>query len=222
MEHVLAIARALACQARLNILRVLVMEGELPASRIADACHMTRPVASKHLRALAAPNILVPRRSGPRILYDYSQAPRVSLGTRVNGAVIRAFEDPRWALRGRAEKRIGHVAIEQLPPIPKRTLHTMDVIFDAASAFANIRRLQILQRLIAGEGLTLVDIQRQLHMSNAAATRHVQKLRRRGYVCRGEDEHTLGLVLCKSFSSQFHEALLSVIKPALAEHLRQA
>ena len=74
-------------------------------------------------------------------------------------------------MRGRGK----NCRVEQLcnssDPAGERELHR--VIFDAATAFTNVRRLQILRRLAGGDVVDLRTLGRELSMSGSAASRHV-------------------------------------------------
>jgi len=84
-----AALRVIANPAQRRVLEV-VAEGEISSGALADACGLTRPATSQHLRALKEAALVEVRVDGNRRLY------RVRIE---NLARLRGFLDQFWASR---------------------------------------------------------------------------------------------------------------------------
>ena len=212
LERIAAVCRVLACGTRLLILREVASERELPAVEIARRVGLVPGLASSHLGRLASAGILVRRRSGRRVYYAFPTREASGEGFSLAGVVSRALREPAWATRGWSEQGLLH-----LPPaatgVPSdQVARAMDVVFDAATAFTSVRRLQILrlltQRTACREGEMVGD----LRMSPHACRRHMAKLRRRGYVCQ-QEPGVWGV--SGKHRTPFHRALIVEVERAL-------
>ena len=191
LETVATCCRGLACEARLVLLYHLAAVRELRASELAERACVPRDHASQHFRRLVAADLLHPRRSGRSI------APGV--------LVRKAFLEPQWATQGWERVKTVHLSPRAARVLPEPALRVADVVFDAATAFAHVRRLQILRFLDQCGARHAIALGESLHMSPQACWRHLDKLRRRGYV----SGHLRGLcTLSMKHSSPFHSALL--------------
>src|SRR5688572_16805210 len=81
--------RALAHGGRRRML-ALALESERSASELADACGMTKPAASQHLKVLRAADLVAVRVHGTHRMYR-ARADRL--------AALRAYLDGFWSLR---------------------------------------------------------------------------------------------------------------------------
>ena len=182
METIAASCRALACDARLLILYHLALEDELQTSELARRVRTSQDATSHHLRPMAALGFLFQRRSGARVFYRLNGSNEIRAGFVLGGVVRRALLEPRWATGGWSADRVLHVAPETAAKVTRSVLRALDVIFDAATAFTHIRRLQLF-RWMGQQGLgTIPAMSTALSMSPLACCRHLDKLRRRGYV----------------------------------------
>lgn len=183
LERIANICRALASDSRLLVLHQVHGEGELPASKVAERVQIPRHLASMHFKQLAAAGLVSPRRSGPYVIYRLTPrqvpAPRFDLMPLLR----RAFGDPAWCSRGWDATEILHLSPVVTDTVDAEVTRALDVVFDAVTAFSNVRRLQIL-RLLQRRGVcNAAEIKAELSMSSSAASRHLDKLTRRGYVC---------------------------------------
>ncbi|HUT34699.1 MAG TPA: winged helix-turn-helix domain-containing protein [Planctomycetota bacterium] len=108
--------------------------------------------------------------------------------------------------------RILHLSAETVKKVPAAAATAMDIIFDAATAFANVRRLQVVKLLQQKGGCSAAGIQQGLKMSPPACWRHLGKLKRRGYA-RQEPPGTW--VLVAHPKPRFHRGLLKQVIEAL-------
>lgn len=213
LETMAAIFRALACDARLVILHLLSGGRELASHEVAVAGGMLPADASRHLARLAGVGLLRPRRSGRYVYYRFPPSSSDALVGEVVQIVLHACTDPDWATEGWEERRLAHVAADVTARLSPRAARALDVVFDAATAFGNIRRLQIVRLLLQRGACSHRTIARELSMSMRASARHVDKLRRRGYV----QQDASGLwKLTERRRTVVHGQLLGVVAPRLA------
>jgi len=86
------------------------------------------------------------------------------------------------------------------------------ILFDAATAFADVRRLQILRRLARGEEATAATLGQELKMSPWAVARQTDKLMRRGYLRSRETTETAVYRLAETFKTPIHAALWELVR----------
>jgi DNA-binding MarR family transcriptional regulator len=92
--------------------------------------------------------------------------------------------------------------------------HVDRFLFEAATAFTDLRRLQIL-RYLAREGVTTSDTLRtQLRMSAWAVHRHTDKLIRRGYLTAQITDDAVLYRLTDTFKTPLHARLWEIIQSA--------
>jgi DNA-binding transcriptional ArsR family regulator len=85
------------------------------------------------------------------------------------------------------------------------------LIFDAATGFTNLRRLQVLRHLAQGKTADALILSRELGMSPTAATRHIAKLVRRGYLCVSRSGHRVVCQLAAKAKTPAHARLLDIV-----------
>jgi DNA-binding transcriptional ArsR family regulator len=205
-EIIVAVARAVACPARLRILSRLSRVGESAPTALARDLPMPLDQLCIHLRRLATAGLIGRRRSG---CWCYCQ-PRSPYGPHALSGKLarwlyRTLRDPRQALKGceqEARESSGGEA-------DKRVLHR--VLFEVATAFTHPRRLQLLRRLRAGPA-DVAALVRELHMSDAAVSRHTGKLRRRGYVTTRRAGRTLTYELAPRCKTPLHARWLAIVR----------
>jgi len=192
-DIIVRVLRAVACRTRLRILSRLAEGGELTPSQLARALRLNRDLVSVHLARLDAAGLIYRRRSGARC----HCAARSPYSQRAfSGALAAWLYDALQAAVARptAAGRPPHGGGAATDPAPG----THRILFDAATAFTNLRRLQILRRVAGDKAVDGPVLSAELRMSPAAVSRHVAKLVRRGYlrvshlahrtVCRGAPE----------------------------------
>jgi DNA-binding transcriptional ArsR family regulator len=83
-------------------------------------------------------------------------------------------------------------------------------VFEAATAFTSVRRVQILRHLCGG-GADSESLRQTLHMSRTAAARHLEKLMGRGYVVAVQDRRRPLYRLATTLATSVHERLLATV-----------
>ncbi|MBM4036857.1 MAG: helix-turn-helix domain-containing protein [Planctomycetes bacterium] len=203
-ELTVRILRAVACRARLGILARLVAGGEATPTKLARDLRLRLDLVCAHLARLDGAGLVQRRRSGARCYYT-AQSP-YSRNT-LSGDISLWLQD---AFRGQPAtpgRRSGASA-----ELAAGTRHdTLAGVFDAATAFANVRRLQILRRLTGGKEADGPTLGRELRMSDAAVSRHVAKLVRRGYVQAVRRKHRLVCRAAAEAKSLLHGRLLEIV-----------
>ena len=200
------VARTLACHTRLRILASLVQSGEAMPTELADRLGMRMDVLSLHLGRLSAAGLITRRRSGARN-YCTAQSPysRRTLSGKVTSWLQRAMSSP--------EATIENCRVVQLrnPTSGDAEECLRELIFEAATAFANVRRHQILQRLRSGDAVASEELGRELSMSGAAVSRHSAKLTRRGYIEAVREGRILKYRLAHRFRTPLHAKLFGIV-----------
>ena len=206
-EIVVRIARAIACVARLRILSHLVRGGETAPTAMAKELRMPLNVMSTHLKLLSAVGLVCRRRSG---VWHHCKAESPYSETAVSGAVMSWLREVLRA-PGRTLKhcRLREVCNDS-PAQIERAVH--EVVFDAATAFTNVRRIQILRRLASRDAVTAQVLSQELSMSEAAVSRHTCKLARRGYVAVCPAGRGQAYTLAPKFKTPLHERLFDIVR----------
>ena len=199
-EIVVRVLRVLACFARLRILSCLARTHETTPTDIARQLRMRLGLVCTHLRRLTSAGLIQRRHSGVWC-YCRAQSPyrEEAFSARVTSWVCRVLRKPTRA----------RVARSHHAPGPQAKLHR--TIFDAATAFTNVRRLQILRRLLAEDAVPMRTLSGELHLSPPAATRHLAKLRRRGYVEAVRKGRYMTYRLAEKFKTRLHGELFGIV-----------
>ncbi len=216
LETIAATCRCLACDARLAIIHALCHQTELRASAIAREVGISAELAAHHLRRLTACAVIRPRRSGRYIYYRLTPTPAPPSRFAPVGLLRRAFRDTAWPAKGWDKDEVVHITFPQAAALAPHVVRAMDIVFDATTAFGQVRRLQLM-RFLACEGQAGVEkLTQQLSMSPQACWRHLDKLVRRGYIRAARR----GVwALCERGETPFHEALLAEAKASWGESL---
>ncbi len=212
LEAVAAGCRALACEPNLLVLHALCPDVELSSAKLALRAMLPAPQVSGRLGVLAARGVVQRRRSGAHVYYRLVDQDGGQRRFWPWGLVRGTLADPSAAAAGWEHGRTLHLSPGTLKKVPAGVATAMDIIFDAATAFANVRRLQIVKLLQQKSGCSTVEVQRTLKMSPPACWRHLGKLKRRGYA-REEPPGTW--VLVAHPKARFHRGLLNQVLEAL-------
>lgn len=159
--------RVLACETRLEMLRLLFEKGELCVSELARLTGTTSHNASTQLRALNARGLITPRREKLRVLY------RAEANAETASAPVLLE-----ALRAAFTKKT-----------PIRT------VFHVCTAFTHPRRIEIVRSLTKAPQQTFGKLLVGTGMSSSALANHLEKLSARGFVKKREGLY--GLVRLK-------------------------
>lgn len=175
-EIIVRVLRTIACRNRLRIMSRLAAGEDLTPSQLSRVLRLSRDLVSAHLARLDSAGLVWRRRSGARC-YCAARSPYSEhalsgqLARWLYEALGSSLPRPSW---GSTPRRASSGTADGA-----RT--AAEDVFDAATAFTHLRRLQILRRLASGEAVEPRVLSRELRMSPAAVSRHMAKLVRRGY-----------------------------------------
>jgi len=205
-EVIVRVLRTVACQTRLRILAHLLGAKEATPTQLARELGIELDLACAHLSRLAAAGLILRRRSGLRC-FCIARSPYSD--KTLSGQVLAWVRD---ALR--AESPTGprtrppdSANVTAMAPVPQS--HT--IVFHAATAFTNLRRIQLLRRLEDGKPADVAALTRELRMSGAALGRHVRKLMRRGYVRAAQHKGRHLYRLTRDGATPLHARLLELV-----------
>jgi DNA-binding transcriptional ArsR family regulator len=205
-EMIMQVARTVACLARLRILARVAQQGELAPTRLARDLRMPLHMVSAHLRRLTAAGLIQRRRSG---VWSYC-VPCLRDSDRMFGGRLAAWltatlKNPSAILNN---CRVGQLCNHENDPQER----LLALVFEAATAFTNVRRLQILRRLRPGEVMDVVTLSAGLRMSPPAVSRHMGKLIRRGYVVMTKSGRVMGYKLATRGKSPVHTRFFALVR----------
>lgn len=197
-EIVVQVSRTVACRTRLKLLATLAADKELAPSRLAIRLQVSEPQVCAHLRRLSAAGLICRRHSGA---WSFAVAQSPYGESAFSGQVARWLfkhlkSPPKLDSTGLGEKDKdkAHSPLDRVER----------VIFNVATGFTNLRRLQILRHLQRNGNADLEILSMTLKMSPAAASRHVSKLERRGMVLAARQDSRLALRLTTDWKSPLH------------------
>jgi len=205
-EIVVRIARAIASRPRLRLLSCMAQSTETAPTELARTQKMSIGLASAHLRTLSMAGLIQRRRSG---VWCYCSADSPYSEDAISGRVMAWL---RPVLKGptKAAHDYGLVQVRDCSVgDAERSLH--DAIYDAATAFTCVRRIQILRRLTRGDAVGVSALTSELSMSDAAVSRHMSKLTRRGFVTSTPSGHSLAYGLAAEFKTPVHAKLFEMV-----------
>ena len=202
-EIIVRVFRVLACPARLQILSCLSRVHEATPTQLACLLGMRLNVVCTHLGRLISAGLISRRRSG-RWCYCRAQSPYPDEA--FSGKLTSWL---RRQLRVSGRTRAGRV---RRGANPDAQAELQRVIFDAATTFTNVRRLQILRRLTKGDAVPIRGLSEELRMSESAASRHLAKLVRRGYVGSTRAGRLSPCGLARKFKTPVHRKLFEIVR----------
>ncbi|MBM3888277.1 MAG: helix-turn-helix transcriptional regulator [Verrucomicrobia bacterium] len=208
IEIIVRLARAVASRPRLRLLSYLAQHGETAATPWAAALHLPLNTLSRHVSLLSSVGLIQGRRSGARCLYAFVSPYGEQT---LSGSMSRwlcellAKEDCVENHRGLPEVRDGSRK-PQLNP-----LHA--AIFEAATAFTDVRRLEILRYLESHANVTVEEVMNDLGMSAHAVGRHMAKLQRRGLVSvQRKDGRSGSFQMASTYKTPIHARMHGIIQ----------
>jgi len=154
--------RVLACETRLEMLRLLFEKEELCVSEMADLTGITAHNASTQLRALNARGLITPRRENQKVIYRAEPNEELSAAPALLKEVRNAFE--------------------------KKT--PVKTIFHLCTAFTHQRRIELVRTLTDGPQ-SFGELLEKTGMSTSALWGHLDKLSARGFVKEQEGRYRL-------------------------------
>jgi DNA-binding transcriptional ArsR family regulator len=168
--------RVLANQKRLRLLHYVIKKPLSSVAHIATSLHLPVHVASEYLRALNARGLLRAKRQGRLVLYE----------------AVADFSVPEaWILLVTVESAIN------------KQHKTKDILF-SLTGFTHPRRIELVRAIHAG-AVDLRSLKIKTGCSTPAVTRHLRKLRRRGFVV---SDH--GLYRCATPTNPLAKTLLAL------------
>jgi DNA-binding MarR family transcriptional regulator len=208
-EIVVQVCRAIACHARLKILSLIANGTEVTPTELANDLNMPLSQISDHLRRLSAAGLIQRRHSGVRC-YCVAKSPygETALSGKVSRWLYRILREPYGRrLASTGTRDAGSRSVENM----------RQLIFNAATAFTHLRRVQILRHLEACGKSDSGTMTAQLKMSPSALSRHCAKLARRGILVVEPSEHGWECRLAGNSKTRVHQELLEMIRTSLGK-----
>lgn len=206
-EIIVRLARTLACRERLRILSCLVAHGELPPTTLNRKLGLSPTALSGHLAKLVAVGLIKRRRSGG---WSYCVAESPYGESTLSGMTLawlrQVLAQPERTLQDCGVHEFRNASVKQM----QKLVH--DLIFDAATAFTDLRRLQLLhflQPMVTAPAITLVTT---LQMSAWAVDRQTSKLMRRGYLSAAMTQGGMAYRLAGRFKTPLHARLYEIVR----------
>ena len=156
------LCRVIASESRLELLHLLVENGELCVSEVQHRSGMSRTNTSNQLKTLYAYGMISFRRKDMNVIYRAEPVFEDSLSAKLLVAIKDCF----------------------LQAVP------FSELVWAATGFSHGRRIEVV-RAIGNAGGSFEVLQEKTGMSRAALFRHLDKLERRGFICHESDTYKL-------------------------------
>jgi DNA-binding transcriptional ArsR family regulator len=211
-ELIVRIARAIACGARLRILSSLAKVTESAPTQLARELDMPKSLVSDHLRILSAVGLMQCRRSG---VWCYCRADSPYDNQALSGKLMSWLRD----LLAEPSRMVENRRVRELCDSPESDpdLAVRRLVFEAVTAFTNVRRVQLLRRLAATGEAGVETLSDELSMSEDAVGRHLAKLARRGYVVPKRDGRRLVYALANDSKTPVHGRLFEIVSSVWGE-----
>jgi DNA-binding transcriptional ArsR family regulator len=213
LETTASVCRAIASEPKLFLLHQLAVHGELDAAELARRTGLAPDGVCRHVQRLGALGLVERRRSGAHVFCSLPPAEREHFGASAVALLQRAWRDTGWATSGWDEDGVVHLRSDVPGHVSRQVARATDVVFDAATAFGNVRRLQLLRLVIRAGPCAEERIVAELRMSPAACWRHTDKLARRGVLSR---QGSAGWLLSRKQRTPLHATLLSLVVARLS------
>jgi DNA-binding transcriptional ArsR family regulator len=202
-ELIVRLMRTVANEERLKILSLLFREGEMAPSQIADKLRILDSGLSAHLAKLATAGLMLRRRSGG---WMYCSAGSPYADSTLSGKTATWLKK---TLMGSEETK-KNFGLHEVRNYPDDPLHA--VVFDAATAFTDVRRLQILEHLALKGATGVNELSDILKMSLSAARRQTDKLVRRGFITQQGSGEAAPYSISKAFKTSAHAELWEIVR----------
>lgn len=152
--------RALACETRLRLLWNIFQYEKLSVSELAQQTGICVPTATLHLRALNARGLIIPHREKMKVFYRARANPAIAVAPALLMALRNCY----------ANSVPFHAVVRQ------------------ATAFTHERRIELI-RALNGSDLTFDELLEKTGMSASALSRHLSKLKARGFIRRNRGKY---------------------------------
>ena len=203
-EIIVRVLRAVACHPRLRILSCVARQEEVAPSQLADELGMTLDLTSAHLTKLTSAGLIQRRRSG---LWCYCRAESPYGKEAFSGRLAHWL----FALFRLPDEAVEDSVLEQLRDSRSADEALHATIFEAATAFDNVRRLQLIRLVLEREPIGAEALSGSSSMSRSSVTRHVDKLIRRGYLVAERRGRVLQYSVTQEFKTPVHEGLWQIV-----------
>ena len=212
-EIIVRLARAMASHPRLRVLSHLARNEELTPTALAAELTVPLCAVSICLRGLSSAGLIRGRRSGARCHYSFTSPYREQT---LSGRMSRWLKGLLGAKSTRQKYRGLSKVRDSSGAGATASLHALHAtLFEAATAFTDLRRLQILRHLATHAEATVEDLVGKLSMSPDAVSRHTAKLRRRGYLTvRGKEGHKFVYKLAGGYKTPIHREMYKIVTAA--------
>jgi len=213
-EIIVRVCRAIANRQRLRILRVLARQGESVPTVLGKRLSLPKNVLSHHLRLLASNGLICSRKSGAHCYYEFrSSYAEGTLSGAMSGWLKALLGDPTAGTTNCGVRELRNSS----PGDDAQTVQ--EAIFQAATGFTDLRRLQIVSFLETHGEATVEELMGALKMSRFAASRHTAKLRRRSYLTARRCGGLLVFELSAKAKSVIHARMLEIVRKAGREKM---
>jgi DNA-binding MarR family transcriptional regulator len=175
-------------------------------TRLAEELRLPLNMLSLHLRSLATAGLIMRRKSGAWCHYR-AESPYKE--TTPSGRLAAWLKSLLGAAQDNAENSALHEVRDSFCDL-QLGLHRD--LFEAATAFTDLRRLQILRRLAQQGPGTVKQLKSALSMSPQALSRHMIKLIRRGYVQARRAGAELVYDLNSSAKTPIHGRMFEIVQ----------
>lgn len=210
-DIVVKISRTIANDERLRVLGYLIAHGECAPTKLTAELKLAPNVLSSHLAKLATAGLMTRRRSGSwsfcRAESPYREA---TLSGQMFAWLHGALADPAGTLKHCGLREVRNDLSAEAAAGELRRL-----LFRIATAFTDVRRVQLLLLLASGKPMAAETICKQLHMSVWALLRHADKLIRRGYLTAQTTNDITSYQLAQNFPTTLHASAWKIIERSL-------
>ncbi len=208
-DLIVRLARALACRERLRILSRLMVSDELAPSELARDLSLSPSSVSTHVGKLSTTGLLRRRHSGA---WSYCIGESYYADSTLSGMTVAwlrmILSSPNKTRRDCGLKQVRNPFSDAaMTPI-------YDLIENAATAFTDLRRLQILRYLTRHNQASSDELRATLKMSPWALSRHVHKLARRGYIRLHESGRAAAYRLSDRPKTPIHREMCRIVQSA--------
>jgi len=205
-EIIIRLARTVASFERLRILSRLAVAGERSPTHLGRELRMPLNSLSGHLAKLATAGLMKRRRSGgwSYCVADSPYSP-ATLSGMTTAWLRKALSTPKRTLGDCADEEVRRLSAAEA----QTRVHQL--VFEAATAFTDLRRIQILRHLAVGGEVTAEALSKELSMSEWAVSRHTNKLMRRGYLSLRSAGRPALYRLAAQFKTPIHAGLFEII-----------
>ncbi|MBM3888837.1 MAG: ArsR family transcriptional regulator [Verrucomicrobia bacterium] len=175
MDLIVAACRTLANRTRLRLLRAVFERPETTVQALAERVKLPMHAASKHLKLLRNFQFVQLTASGR---YVRCSPPRAGS---TSNAFLKELQELLKGLWGKGDLNDTLAQVCHSAPAPRQGWEDVyDALVAHFTAFTHLRRLLMLRVLVQKGTCNIADLAAQVRMSQRAARRHLDKLRRRG------------------------------------------